>query len=509
MEIRLLLFLAFLFSQSAAIAQQTISGIVENGNSKPISNAHVLDINSRKAVATDQLGQFELSIADTGTVLRISHVGHRPVLQTISVDFRFDFRDLHVLLTEQSTLLTAVEVNAGEKTVINGRLGVVLRDFSFADGNLMLMAEDGIRYLVVCDENWKEISRIRVDKKGYRLYEDCFGNAHLFGEDSVYQISINNGNVQLQHAFSQEYFLEQMAHCSTSSESHIFFSSYQKAGQEVYHYGLHRDTKEGTILQRVYDHQGLQDIKDYYADLPHQRAFNRRFRRAGSSFERERLVAMRDRLCAYSSNDFSQSGNRSYCIDNYTYSRYRTAFRNTRPPSSRFSIGSSSHSMLGTPGQYFRSVSNRALEWQNAMLNTWSPSPRDRGWIDLLSQPTYSPMLNLRDSIYVFDHVVGICYVHDNEGNEVRSFPLEHQEHNGWRNLLIPDSNGKKVYAHMRLRNKVYLMEVDLDNGALLSSTHLKHAKFVEHLKVKDGYAYYLKEYRDIHDHDQMMRQKL
>lgn len=118
-------------------------------------------------------------------------------------------------------------------------------------------------------------------------------------------------------------------------------------------------------------------------------------------------------------------------------------------------------------------------------------------------------MFNLRDSIYVFDHVVGVCYVHDDEGNEVRSFPLEHQEHKGWRNLLVADENGEKVYAHVKLKNQAYLMEVDLNDGRLVSSAHLKHARFVEHLKVKDGYAYYLKEFRDIYSPDAMMRQKL
>lgn len=507
MELRLFTMLILCLAHSGLFAQQTIIGVVKNGDGETLPNAHILDINSRKAVASDQFGKFELTIADSGTVLRVSHVGFRPVLRTIDSNFRFDHRDIRVVLSEESTLLTAVEVNTGEKTVINGRLGVVLRDFSFADGNILLMAEDGIRYLVVCDENWKEISRIRVDKKGYRLYEDCFGNAHLFGEDSVYQITVNSGKVELQHAFSQTYFLEQMAHCSTSSESHIFFSSYQKAGQEVYHYGLHRETKEGTILQRVYDHEGLEDITEYFATRTRNpRPYRTRVIQAGGAFRFDCLEQPMVCRNSIGENDYGFRNFGSYYPDSYRYTGTPAA----QEQSTLLWGGRYDPDVYGTSqANYFRSVSNRALEWQNAMLNTWSPSPRDRGWIDLLSQPTYSPMLNLRDSIYVFDHVVGICYVHDSEGNEVRSFPLEHQEHNGWRKLLIPDENGEKVYAHIKRRNKVYLMEVDLDTGKLVSSTYLKHATFVEHLKVKDGYAYYLKEYRDINDHDQMMRQKL
>jgi hypothetical protein len=503
MKHHLPLLIVLLFLSFNLLAQQTINGTIQNSEGELLSGAHVLDINSRRAVATDMFGNFELTVADSGTVLRVSHIGYRPVLKTVSPFV--EIAELKIQLSEESTLLNLVQVSAGEKSVINGKRGVVLRDFSFADGNLLLMAEDGIRYLVVCDEGWKELSRLRVDKKGYRLYDDCLGNAHLFGEDSVYQIVNNGGQIALSHAFGTSYFMEQMAHCSTSSKSHIFFSSYQKAGQEVYHYGLHRDTKKGTILQRVYDHEGLQHIKDYFASLPYQNRFNRRFRQTGLSFEEERLIAMREQLCCNNSSGV----NRPACFDNVAYARYRNAMRGTRSQIGRSSIGLAKSNRWRTSDQYFQSVSISALEAQNTMINIWNPSPGDRGWLNLLSKPTYSPMFNLRDSIFVFDHVVGVCYVHDNEGNEVRSFPLEHQEQKGWRNLLVADESGEKVYAHVKLNNRVYLMEVDLNDGSLISSAHLKQARFVEHLKIKDGYAYYIKEFRDIYSSDAMMRQKL
>jgi hypothetical protein len=149
------------------------------------------------------------------------------------------------------------------------------------------------------------------------------------------------------------------------------------------------------------------------------------------------------------------------------------------------------------------------LEYQQAMMNTWSPSPRDRGWIDLLRQPTYSPMFTLRDSIFVFDHVVGICYVHDQSGKQARYFPIVHQEAKGWRNMLIPDENGQKLYAQVMTKGKMFLLEIDLNDGHLVRSAHLQEGRSVDHLKVKDGYAYYLKEYREALASDQMLKQKL
>lgn len=504
-----ILFLGF----SVQSQNYKIIGSVHSPNGKTLTNAHILDINSRVAVATDELGKFQLSVADSGTVLRISHVGFRPLLYAITEQVLQEkvqsIKNVSIILSQEATMLSSAVVSANDKTVIDGKRGVVLRDFSFTDGNnLLLMAENGIRHLVLCNPKWQEISRIQVGKKGDKLYEDCLGNVHLFGNDSVYQIQIIDNELSFISTSDLSYFLKQMAHCATSTESHIFFSSYQKAGQEVYHYGLKRQTKEGVILQRVYDHQGLQDIEDYFSTIASTHPLlNGRPIEAGTAYRNQRL----EQQTITCSNSIGSNG--------YAYAPYgrfnRNAYRYRGTPAAfqrswllgggRFSPNAFGNSQ----SSYFQSVSNRALEYQQAMLNTWSPSPRDRGWIDLLRQPTYSPMFNLRDSIFVFDHVIGVCFVHDENGKEIRSFPIEHQETKGWRNMLLPDENGENVYAQIKLRNKIFLMQIDLNDGHIVKSTQLPNATFVEHLKIKDGYAYYLKEYQDLMTSDRMLKQRL
>jgi hypothetical protein len=499
--------LVFLGLTLTGFAQQKIIGAIVSANGKALSSAHIIDVNSRQATVADALGAFSLSVADTGTVLRISHVGFKPILHRISSIENYCselVKNVSITLSRESTLLDMVSVAPSDNTVRKGKRGVVLRDFSFVDGNLLLMAEEGIRYLVYCDDSWQEISRLRVDQLGYRLYDDCLGNVHLYGNDSVHQISTENGQIELTFAFSTRDFLEELAHCSASSDSHIFFSSYNKAGQEVYHYGFHRDSKKGTILQRVYDHEGLQDISTYFSSMTLGFRSNQRALPAGSAFACNNSSGP---FGCYSSNSRSTVRMLNNPMNfgtqfvgtpaNYERSRLLWGGRNVNFPFGR------------SQDSYFSSVSNRRLELQNALRDTWSPSPRDRGWLDLLSQPTYSPMFNLRDSIFVFDHVLGICYVHDKEGNEVRSFPTEHQNQKGWRNVLIPDENGEGLYAHVKVRNKIYLVNVDLNDGSLTRSAQLKDALYSEQLRVKDGYAFYIKEYRDILKPDELKRQKL
>jgi hypothetical protein len=137
------------------------------------------------------------------------------------------------------------------------------------------------------------------------------------------------------------------------------------------------------------------------------------------------------------------------------------------------------------------------------------PSPYARLWMNMLQRPTYSPMFSVRDSIYVFDHVLGICDVYTTDGNAVRTFPIVHQEMGEWRNKLVADANGVKLYARMMRGSSVYLAEIDLDNGGILSSSRLREAALAEELKVKDGHAYYVVQDADIMVPDRLVRQRL
>ncbi|MBI1289459.1 MAG: hypothetical protein GC178_17975 [Flavobacteriales bacterium] len=502
-----------------------IIGSIKSAKGWSLAESNVLDVNSQRGTAADAFGKFQLSVADSGTVLRVSHVGYRPILYKVTPEmFASDgnVTNLQIVLNQESTLLSAAVVTAEQHIVLDSHRGVVLRDFSFAAGhNILLMAQDGIRYLMLCDDQWKEISRLRVDKKGDRLYEDCLGNVHLFGKDSVYQIAVVDDQIQFVTTVEESYFVKEMGHCSTSSNSHIFFSSYQSAGQEVYHYGFDRKTKEGVILEHVFDREGLRSIEDYIHSIQsnpyrHRSRGNQPYSTYAGYSRNTGADAYQYRFNHHPGTPIKGTLYGApgiyrpyyYSNQNMTYADVPNMFGYSAMLSDHYAQARSQR-YFSSVSQYFQAVSNQNLEFKQTMLNTWNPSPAERAWLNMIGRPTYSPMFNLRDSIFIFDHVVGICYVHDADGKEVRSFPIEHQELSGWKRLLIPDENGKKLYAHLRRGNKSYLAEISLDDGRVLGTTYLPDATFVEHLKVKDGYAYYLKQYHDIFTSDRMFKQRL
>jgi hypothetical protein len=491
----------------------TVVGSVRGSDMLLLSNTHIMDIDSRKGTVSDDLGRFWLSIPDTGTVLRISHVGYHPILHTISKEMIASNEahsfPLTVRLTQQSTLLSTVDIIPNEHTVL-GQRGTVLYDFSFMEeGTLLLLAQDGERRLSLRSDLRVPLVEIPVGKKGEMLYEDCLGNVHLFGKDSVYQITLDSAGIRLAHAFSRVYFIEQMGHCATSSDSHIFFSSFQKAGQEVSHYGLHRTTKEGVLLRQVYDHETLQEIEDHFNEMKMNPYRNRRSRaRAGSSFSND--CGGGDGLSGRCRIGFGRNnGGNDYRIGDGVpayCSGVQTGFRGELQRGGRWQRTSFADMTLD---EFYDRMPTRSFELQQSMDGAFNPSPYAKVWMNMLQRPTYSPMFNLRDSIYVFDHVMGICHVHTTDGKAVRTFPIVHQDMGEWRNKLVADANGTKLYARVVRGSSVHLAEIDLDNGAVISSSRLRDAKFAEQLKVKDGHAYYMVQDSDIMVPDRLIRQRL
>jgi hypothetical protein len=84
----LLLLSAMLMHAQWAHGQQNVRiiGKVVGPNDWSLSNAHVVDVLLGEGVTTDNYGVFHINIADTGTVLRVSHVGYHPLLTSITPD---------------------------------------------------------------------------------------------------------------------------------------------------------------------------------------------------------------------------------------------------------------------------------------------------------------------------------------------------------------------------------------------------------------------------------------
>lgn len=482
-----------------AMAQETVRvlGRVVAPNGWSLDGAHIMNVGIHEGVVTDARGFFRMDITDEGALLRISHVGYHPELVSITSETIEEEGGSPLRLTftmkKRSTMLGVVDVVAQDHRVLFKRRGAVLFDIAFLDGDLlMLLAEDGVRKLVLKSADMERLVELPVGRKGESLYRDCLGHIHLFGNDSVYQVEFLDGVLGLPYAFSRKFFIDQMADCAASTDSHIFFSSHLKAGQEVNHYGYHRATRNPVMLRQLVDQRALRAMED--------------------SFNEQRFNVFRQRMAA------SRWLGRFDMPLGYSRSPYDPAFTE---------YGIRTDEMWGRdrgrlvrrymPGAMLARTFEEYLERSPVMYSlarqklghNFTETDRFRVWNMFSAGPNYSPMLALRDSVYIFDHSLGLCHVHTGYGRAVRTFPIVHHELRDWSNRLIADYESGRVYALMTRGSQSYMAELDLDDGSIVARTRLREAQNAPNLLVRNGHAYFVLETPDIREPSMLVRQRL
>lgn len=497
--LRLVLLYATLVFVPSAHGQQTVRiiGKVVAPNDWSLSNAHVVDVLLGEGVTTDNYGVFHINIADTGTVLRVSHVGYHPLLTSITPDMiaaqENSILKLTLRMTKQSTLLDMVDVPAQDHSVLLRQRGTVLLDFSFMDDNmLLLLADNGVRKLVLMSPEMQRLAEMPIGRKGEGLFRDCLGHLHLFGKDTVYQIDFFDGSLALPYAFSTPHFVKEMADCATSTDSHIFFSSHQKAGKEVSHYAYNRQTKQPLLLRQVMDYDAIRTMEEYFREVT-RNGFRNRLRAGWAG--RGRTMPFGHQVAVHSPLNARHVG-LSVREDWNSANRLRTVFM----PGMLMDL---------TLDEFYAYYPSRDWEMKQRFGHNWEMSARSRLWTTLMERPVYSPMFAVRDSVYVFDHELGLCHVHDREGASVRTFPIVHHDMREWKSDLVADSDGQRLYARMKRGATAYLAEIDLNDGSIISRTRLQYAPHVEHFKVRNGHAYFLVETSDMMEPSKLVRQRL
>lgn len=117
-----------------------------------------------------------------------------------------------------------------------------------------------------------------------------------------------------------------------------------------------------------------------------------------------------------------------------------------------------------------------------------------RTWFyeNILVKPTYNPLKQIRDSIFIFNHISDSVYVYNSNAELKRTFNIKYHYIKGWKNEIIIDETKQSAYAKFINDGIVYLCKINLDNGNILNQYKLEHNTFPEKIKIKDNYAYYL-----------------
>ena|ERR1051326_6135277 len=108
--------------------------------------------------------------------------------------------------------------------------------------------------------------------------------------------------------------------------------------------------------------------------------------------------------------------------------------------------------------------------------------------------PLYAPMFVIRDTVLIFDHYSDKIYKYDAKNKLIDSVKISYhhpEKWREWRRQLLKDDKTSLVYGVFLKGGYTYLKGINTYSGNIESVSRMSF-QFIDKIKVKDGYAYYV-----------------
>lgn len=117
----------------------------------------------------------------------------------------------------------------------------------------------------------------------------------------------------------------------------------------------------------------------------------------------------------------------------------------------------------------------------------------------VLTRPVYIPLIEVNDSLIIFDHLNDSATVFTKSGMLIRSFPIAYHHFDGWKVELITNLEKTEIYARYELDGGLtVLRKINPTNGKVENTIRLEKHVFPEHLQIQGDFIYYIyKDYLD------------
>lgn len=113
----------------------------------------------------------------------------------------------------------------------------------------------------------------------------------------------------------------------------------------------------------------------------------------------------------------------------------------------------------------------------------------------LYYEPLYAPAFIIHDTVMIFDHYANELKKFNTYGDSIASVPIYYHQmttdRSKWKQQLLKDAYTHDVYAVFLKDGHYHLRKIDLSTGRVIGNFKLTH-RYVEKMRVKDGYVYYL-----------------
>ena len=409
----LVILVQYVLSPVTACAQNdkvlNVNVIVSDSTGKLIKDVAIYNSKQNLIGITNNFGTTIIT-AHLGDAVAFSHISYEPKTMKI-----FD-ENMLVILNPKTNILPEAEIVENVPHLAYETKEVWIVDYIVGmEGVTAITTTGKTSHLLHLDFEQDTLSIRQIDTKYENLFRDVFGNIHLVGPDSAYQIYSDGEKMHLLYGILREKFDMTFAPIAVLTDSILVTKQVFYYGQEWAFFKVNRNTMR----------------KDFLCDI------------SGPSLEMAK----------------------NWNIDDIRL-----------------------EAMLNPNNQMFNSPIKKSKEVENLKAKVLR---------QVMLQEIYVPVLNIDNSIYIFDFQNDAIYLYDNLGNYVDR--TEMNFHRGFRNSvnknwdknIILDEAKNECYAQFIKDGIVTLKKINLKTGNIDSSYILDAHVFPENIQVHNGIVYY------------------
>lgn len=117
----------------------------------------------------------------------------------------------------------------------------------------------------------------------------------------------------------------------------------------------------------------------------------------------------------------------------------------------------------------------------------------------VVKRPVYAPVFKISNKLFLLDHHANqIAQISMYSGKLKHISSIYYQYDKWWKSQVIQDYDKEDLYALFKKRGKYFLKQLNVKNGTLKQEIYVDKHQFIENMKIKDGYLYYL--YREMYN---------
>lgn len=220
-----------------------------------VGNVNISIVNTSYGTSTDANGQYALPLYDKTKSINLyfSCIGYQDTLVSLtsrqlqrdSINISFKMRPLNYALQE-----VTVTENTSHLAYENKRVWVM--DYKVQDDGIYMVAGNSNESVLLhLGFEQDTISLKPIDSKYQELYRDAFGNLHLIGSDSTYQIFCDGEQLHLLYGSKKDIFRQILKPAVAATDSIIVLEMRRSYGQEVIFVAINRNNGKRFLLQDI------------------------------------------------------------------------------------------------------------------------------------------------------------------------------------------------------------------------------------------------------------------